>query len=120
MTKPKKVVTAWAIYQKDGNLAHYDNAFGIYKFKTHAKEWMFSDGSDELIKVEIRPLKKKVWIADKELVVLVILAVVKVAWYAINPTGHEQGSFQTTTATKRLNRQLSLKLVCGVMNTLGV
>ena len=51
---------------------------------------------------------------------MVILAVVKVAWYAINPTGHEQGSFQTTTATKRLNRQLSLKLVCGVMNTLGV
>ena len=48
---------------------------------------------------------------------MVILAVVKVAWYAINPTGHKQGSFQTTTATKRLNRQLSLKLVCGVMNT---
>lgn len=43
---------------------------------------------------------------------MVVLAVIEVAWYVINPTGHRQDSFHVTTATKCMDRN---SFGCGVV-----
>ena len=58
--KPRtKVVRAWALVGEDGKIAHHYESYAIHQFKHQAMANAFSDGSDRLIQVEIRPISKK-------------------------------------------------------------
>ena len=58
--KPRtKVVKCWAIIDESGKLAHHYQAHAVYPTRKSALEDMFTDGSDKLIRVELRPISKK-------------------------------------------------------------
>lgn len=51
-----RAIRAWAIIDESGNLAHHYNAHAVYAKKKDAEIDLFGDGSDRLVRVEIRPV----------------------------------------------------------------